>query len=348
MMFRRRTPASKLLYFCAAVLSQSGSAFLTAPRCKVACKNNGAVSGNSFLGSGYGCRSVVLGSTAGEVRELVADEASASEKEPTGVEPTGEEQGMLAEEAASVTEDQLAVQGPVGAEMAFEPEDGVAADDDGSEEDRSRWSKEDFIKSEWKIAIMWEGSNKPQETWIRFVDDFELEWGLNAKGTWEMSGQFLSFSRDFAFGIGGKRIFGAKLSRKQNEVYIDGLVRGWSPIAPANVMGQFQAMRLNVDRKEYGIPYWNTVAYQNEGLDDGSSADDGGESLGEESGGVGSSEKEEEEPPFWTGLTEGLSGLGNTLFPPGTPTAEAFRKATEDASKEEEAKKGAQDEKSKP
>jgi hypothetical protein len=52
-----------------------------------------------------------------------------------------------------------------------------------------------------------------------------VEWGLNARGTWELSGgQYLSFSRDFALGWGGKRIFGARLSRKQNEVKV---VDGW-------------------------------------------------------------------------------------------------------------------------
>jgi hypothetical protein len=52
------------------------------------------------------------------------------------------------------------------------------------------------------------------------VCQFELEWGVNAKGTWDLDGQFLSFSRDFAFGWGGKRLFAAKLTQKQNEVCI--------------------------------------------------------------------------------------------------------------------------------
>lgn len=47
---------------------------------------------------------------------------------------------------------------------------------------------------------------------------FELEWGVNARGTWDLDGQFLSFSRDFALGWGGKRLFAAKLTQKQNEV----------------------------------------------------------------------------------------------------------------------------------
>jgi hypothetical protein len=36
------------------------------------------------------------------------------------------------------------------------------------------WTAEDFIKSEWKIAILWDGTapgQPPQETWIRFLNE---------------------------------------------------------------------------------------------------------------------------------------------------------------------------------
>jgi hypothetical protein len=36
------------------------------------------------------------------------------------------------------------------------------------------------------------------------------------------------------------------------QVYTEGVVRGWTPLEPANVMGQWQAIRLGVDRKPFG------------------------------------------------------------------------------------------------
>ena len=45
---------------------------------------------------------------------------------------------------------------------------------------------------------------------------------------------------------GGKRIFTAALKTEQNQVYMEGLIRGWSPLSPAEILGQFQAIRLGV------------------------------------------------------------------------------------------------------
>ena len=37
---------------------------------------------------------------------------------------------------------------------------------------------------------------------------------------------------------------------------MEGYVRGWSPISPASVVGQWQAKRLGVDKNEAGIAPW--------------------------------------------------------------------------------------------
>ena len=42
---------------------------------------------------------------------------------------------------------------------------------------------------------------------------------------------------------------------------MDGIIRGWSPILPAGNMGEWQAIKLGVDRAPYGIPYWNDPEY---------------------------------------------------------------------------------------
>ena len=36
---------------------------------------------------------------------------------------------------------------------------------------RDTWSKADFLKSEWKIAVQWNNKDTFEETWIRFYDE---------------------------------------------------------------------------------------------------------------------------------------------------------------------------------
>jgi len=141
-----------------------------------------------------------------------------------------------------------------------------------------------------------------------------------------MSGPYLSFSRDFKFGWGGKRLFAAKLSRKQNEVFLDGLVRGWTPLEPATVMGQFQAIRLGVNRTVYGEPYWKFPEWQQEGLDaeGGGGGGEGGDPSS--AAAVGAEEPE----PFWTGLAGSMDGLKQAIAPPGSATARAIAEALDE------------------
>jgi hypothetical protein len=101
----------------------------------------------------------------------------------------------------------------------------------GEDCSRGDWSCADIEGSEWKMAIQWfdddgnpKGNESPQETWVRFKKDFEAEWGVGARGLWSLDGEFLSVSRDFVLGWGGKRIFSCKLSRKQNEAFLEGMV----------------------------------------------------------------------------------------------------------------------------
>mmetsp|Transcript_30497 Transcript_30497/g.68390 ORF Transcript_30497/g.68390 Transcript_30497/m.68390 type:complete len:316 (+) Transcript_30497:61-1008(+) len=242
-------------------------------------------------------------------------EAAATKAAETEAAATEEAPDWWTEDAQAKAADLAAQQAAeVAGEESEASEVGLAPDDPNA---RSGWSKEDFIKTEWKIAIQWEDSKKITETWIRFVDDFELEWGLNAKGSWGLEGQYLTFSRDFSFGWGGKRIYGAKLTRKQNEVYIDGIVRGWTPLMPANNLGQFQAMRLGVDRAPFGAPYWNTPEWGEER---------------EREAAARRQELEEAEPvePFWTGIADAAGQLKETLAPPGSKTAQAIEEATKD------------------
>lgn len=39
---------------------------------------------------------------------------------------------------------------------------------------RDSWSKADFFKSEWKIAVQWNNKDTFEETWIRFYDEVSL------------------------------------------------------------------------------------------------------------------------------------------------------------------------------
>ena len=143
------------------------------------------------------------------------DEEAAAEAQRLGTEAAGD-----GTESAGRSEPVALVAG--GAEDGG-VEEGEAEEEAADPYARTEWTEADLVGSEWKMGIMWEfealeKDPKPQETWIRFKADGELEWGINARGTYSLDGQFLSFTRDFAFGWGGKRLFACKLSRVANEV----------------------------------------------------------------------------------------------------------------------------------
>ena len=95
----------------------------------------------------------------------------------------------------------------------------------GDDNIRTSWTTSDIVDSEWRIGIQWfdydgkaKGIGEPTVTWFRLKENFEVEWGFNARGIWNLDGQYLSRTREFMFGWGGKRIFSCKLSQGQNEV----------------------------------------------------------------------------------------------------------------------------------
>mmetsp|Transcript_2305 Transcript_2305/g.2788 ORF Transcript_2305/g.2788 Transcript_2305/m.2788 type:complete len:256 (-) Transcript_2305:50-817(-) len=116
----------------------------------------------------------------------------------------------------------------------------------------------DFYDSEWKVGTLMENSNKIEETWTRLVvqdGEFICIWGDGASGKWnfDSASQFMSMSKDSFGGWLGKKIWAGSV---EDFYYVEGTIRGWSPISPASVVGQWQAKRLGVDRDEAGIAPW--------------------------------------------------------------------------------------------
>lgn len=123
----------------------------------------------------------------------------------------------------------------------------------------------DLIGSEWKIGILWRDSTKVDVSWFRLKDEGVVEWGFtDTPGIWGLEqGQYITVSREFApFSWAGKRLFCAGL---ESPAYIEGIIKGWGPWFPAGVMGQWQAIRLGVNRTEYGTPEWDD--YSEDDLD---------------------------------------------------------------------------------
>lgn len=141
-----------------------------------------------------------------------------------------------------------------------------AAVDDEEEDDDEEWefeeyemlTEKDFYNSEWKVGTVMDGSKKIEETWTRLIvqeGEFICIWGDGSNGKWNFdpASQFLSMSKDSYGGWLGKRIWAGNID---DFYYVQGSIRGWSPISPASVVGQWQAKRLGVDKDEAGIAPW--------------------------------------------------------------------------------------------
>jgi len=136
-----------------------------------------------------------------------------------------------------------------------------ADDDDDDEwelEEYEFLTEQDFYGSEWKVGTVMDRKNKIDETWCRLVVDegkFRAIWGDNNEGTWKFdpASQFLSISKDTFGGWFGKKIWAGTVD---DFYFIEGTVRGWSPISPASVIGQWQCKRLGVDPEEAGVAPW--------------------------------------------------------------------------------------------
>jgi hypothetical protein len=147
----------------------------------------------------------------------------------------------------------------------LKPEDigiAVAADADEEEweyEEYTALKEEDFYASEWKAGTAWSSNpNKIEETWVRLVtkdNQLMAYWGDGAEGKWSLdaSSQFLSVSKETFGGWFGKKIWAGAVD---DFYYMQGTVRGWSPLLPASVLGEWQFKRLGVSDEERGTAPW--------------------------------------------------------------------------------------------
>ena len=135
-------------------------------------------------------------------------------------------------------------------------------DDDDEEwelEEFENLSEPDFYGSEWKIGTLMDGKQKITETWCRCVvkedGQFLAIWGDGAEGKWnfDATNQFFSISKDTFGGWLGKQIWAGSV---EDYYFMEGTVRGWSPLSPASVIGQWQMKRLGVAPDEAGVAPW--------------------------------------------------------------------------------------------
>lgn len=116
----------------------------------------------------------------------------------------------------------------------------------------------DFAGSEWLVGTVMD--NRPQkisETWVRLAVDPETGknvafWGDNSEGkwNWDVATQFLSVSKE---NITGKNIWAGVVD---DYYFLQGTIRGWRFWSAAEVLGQWQAKRLGVDKEEAGEAPW--------------------------------------------------------------------------------------------
>eukprot|EP00985_Skeletonema_marinoi_P033440 scaffold41334_cov146-Skeletonema_marinoi.AAC.1 len=136
---------------------------------------------------------------------------------------------------------------------------GQEEDDDEEEwveEEFELLTERDFYNTEWKIGTLMDDTPKSptsiDTTWVRLMttEDGQTNkavWGDGSKGKWmiDVPSQFFSISKETFGGWFGKQIWAGTI---EDFYFLDGTVRGWSPLSPASVIGQWQAIRLgNMD-----------------------------------------------------------------------------------------------------
>eukprot|EP00574_Skeletonema_japonicum_P002196 CAMPEP_0201720488 /NCGR_PEP_ID=MMETSP0593-20130828/5414_1 /ASSEMBLY_ACC=CAM_ASM_000672 /TAXON_ID=267983 /ORGANISM="Skeletonema japonicum, Strain CCMP2506" /LENGTH=240 /DNA_ID=CAMNT_0048211127 /DNA_START=17 /DNA_END=739 /DNA_ORIENTATION=- len=138
------------------------------------------------------------------------------------------------------------------------------------EEEFELLTERDFYNTEWKIGTLMDGTPRSptsiDTTWVRLMTTEDgtnkAVWGDGSKGKWtiDVPSQFFSISKETFGGWFGKQIWAGTI---EDFYYLDGTVRGWSPISPASVDGQWQAIRLgNIDdsdrvsAEERGVAPW--------------------------------------------------------------------------------------------
>jgi len=137
------------------------------------------------------------------------------------------------------------------------------------EEEFETLTERDFYNTEWKIGTLID--NKPRDpksidtTWVRLTTTEEgtnkATWGDGSQGKWtvDVPSQYFSISKETFGGFFGKKIWAGNID---DFYYLEGTVRGWSPISPASVVGQWQAIRLGVvdgervTAEERGVAPW--------------------------------------------------------------------------------------------
>lgn len=157
------------------------------------------------------------------------------------------------------------------APSAATAQDGSDADADDDDEEWEyvefeNLTEEDFYNSEWKIGTLWDGKTNIKETWVRLIVQPAGEgpgaqaknvaiWGDGWKGKWsiDVASQFFSISKESFGGWLGKKIWAGQAD---DYYYVQGTVRGWSPISPASVLGRWQMKRLGVGEEEAGVAPW--------------------------------------------------------------------------------------------
>ena len=145
-------------------------------------------------------------------------------------------------------DDSVAAGAPLG------PDSPVGGGDAAAPPPEQTYAPADFVGSEWKLGVLWRGDDKIEVTWARCLADGSAEFGWGTRGSWRLDeGRFLTFAREFPLGWNGKRLFSAKVGDDPD--FVEGIVRGWKPFESASVMGQWQAIRLGVERKGVA-PWW--------------------------------------------------------------------------------------------
>eukprot|EP00569_Conticribra_weissflogii_P006994 CAMPEP_0171335920 /NCGR_PEP_ID=MMETSP0878-20121228/5653_1 /TAXON_ID=67004 /ORGANISM="Thalassiosira weissflogii, Strain CCMP1336" /LENGTH=272 /DNA_ID=CAMNT_0011837263 /DNA_START=24 /DNA_END=842 /DNA_ORIENTATION=- len=168
---------------------------------------------------------------------------------------------------------------------------------DDEDEEEEEWIEEefellterDFFDTEWKIGTVLDSSpDSIATTWVRLTTTDEgtniATWGnsnkIIARGKWaiDVPSQFFSISRESLGGWFGKQIWAGTL---EDYYFMEGTVRGWSPISPASVIGQWQGIRLGVSKEERGVAPWFAREEENE-EEDGGEGENGMEFEGQE------------------------------------------------------------------
>jgi hypothetical protein len=138
-------------------------------------------------------------------------------------------------------------------------EEKEADEEEWEYEEYEELQESDFYNSEWKVGTVWESSRqKIDVTWCRLIakeKELKAIWGDGAMGKWsfDRGSQFFSVSKETWGGWGGKKIWAGVID---DYYFMEGTVRGWSPLSPASVLGQWQAKRLGVDPEEMGVAPW--------------------------------------------------------------------------------------------